>query len=348
LILNIFRYTFLVSKDFDDWKGILREVNEALLQGDYGKAFENEEFREGYALRWSPSRSLVYANVLAWMCDEWPDDPWVTHLLNHKSNARPSKVVCFGGGAAEVMAFAGLIRHLQPASAGKPSQSQSDEPDDPTTPQKQSSIVDLYLVDAADWSSVMTKLETGTTTPPILSKYASAAARASNAALLGPDSLSTSFHHADILDLSTEDLRKTVGSEPLMMTFFLTLNDLYTTSIPRTTALLRKLDTVAPKDGILLVIDSIGASSCPVTSREQLDQLLETTPSYPMDWLLDRVLMGKPQRSKEKDEDEEKEQKPRWEKIAEEKLKQHKLNEKLGYPGSLENMRFQLHAYRRV
>ncbi|CAJ2507189.1 Uu.00g083750.m01.CDS01 [Anthostomella pinea] len=344
LILNIFRNTFLASKDFDSWKGTLHEVNEALLQRDLVKAFGSEEFKEGYALRWSPSRSLVYVNVLACLCDLRQDDHWVKQLLNLDLPSKPARVVCFGGGAAEVMALAGLVRHLLPSAAGKPQQS---ELETSNASQVETPLLYLHLIDTADWSSVISKLETGVETPPTLSQYASASARASNSAFLGPNGLNTTFHQVDILSLSSEDLKNTIGSEPLMITFFLTLNDLYTISIPKTTALLRKLDILAPQGSVLVVIDSIDASSSPGISNNQLkDSSDSPPPAYSMDWLLDRVLLAKPQ--KDNGETEEDKEKPRWEKLTEEKMKQHKLDETLAYPGSLENMRFQLHVFRRL
>ncbi|GAB7342492.1 hypothetical protein MBLNU457_g0687t1 [Dothideomycetes sp. NU457] len=349
LILNIFREAFLVARDFDSWKGTLHEINEALLDRDLDKAFASEEFREGYALRWAPSRCLAYANVLACICDQRQDDSWVKTLLHRNSESRPARVVCFGGGAAEVMAFAGLIRCLHPGAAGKPQQLESGESATPVTSRASSPVLALHLVDIADWSSVISELEIGLTTPPTLSKYASASARASNAALLGPNGLSTTLHQADILSLGTEELKRVVGSEPLMITFFLTLNDLYTTSVPKTTALLRKLDIVASEGSVVVVIDSIDASSSPSMSNDQsTGSSNDPPPCYPMDWLLDRGLLGKAQRSSNDDGDDEEKQEPRWEKTIGEKMMQHRLRDDLTYPGSLENLKFQLHVYRRV
>ena len=123
-----------------------------------------------------------------------------------------------------------------------------------------------------------------------------------------------------------------------MITLLLTLNDLYTTSIPKTTAFLRKLDAVVPKDSLLLVVDSIGAAAETGVADEQGNRQ-----SYPMDWLLDRALLGKPQT-----DEEEPKVIPRWEKVVKENTRQHKLDEKLRYPGSLENLKFQMHVFKRL
>ena len=103
LILNIIRTTFPASQDFAALKPLLSQINDALLQGDFETAFRTEQFREGYTIRWSPSRALMYSNLLLHICDEHGDSPWVEQLLGESGNA-PTRVLCFGGGAAEIMA----------------------------------------------------------------------------------------------------------------------------------------------------------------------------------------------------------------------------------------------------
>lgn len=362
LILDIFQDTFPASKDFDTLKPLLHEINDALLHRDFDRAFGKEEYSEGYALRWSPSRSLAYANVMAWICDRGREEPWTQNWMHDVAKdgtqtvaSRPVKALCFGGGAADVMAFAGLLRHLRPDAAGKPVQVQSLDPeqiakttDDSatlnSTPSFAPITLDLHLIDAADWSSVISKLQTGLTTPPTLSKYASSAARASNAAFLSSGVLQPNFTKANLFDLSTEDLRTMIGTDPLMITFLSTLNDLYISSIPKTTAFLRRLTSVVPKDSLLLVTDSPGACCEVITAKGQPD---EDTQSYELNWLLDRALLPKPKQPKTKDEEDEVPP-ALWEKVVNESGRHHKLEEKLHYPASLENLKFQVHLFRRL
>lgn len=346
LILNIFRNSFPAAVDFEELKPVLKEVNDALLEDDLETAFGNEERREGYAVRWSPSRSLAYSNVLAWICEQKPEEDWVKRIL--ESTQGTATVVCFGGGAAETMALAGLLRHLRPQTAGRPQHLETSEAADPeaealSLSEAPKPMLNIRLVDSADWSSVVLKLETGSSTRPTLSKYASATARANNTALLSPRSFGVSFHRSDILSLKTGELQTMIGTEPVMVTFLLTLNDLYKTSIPKTTAFLRKLDAALPRDSLLLVVDSIGASAETAVINEE-GQATEEKQSYPMDWLLERVLLGNPQKKTE-DEEEEEEVK-RWERVMQDKNRLHKLDDKLRYPGSLENMKFQMHLFR--
>jgi 25S rRNA (uracil2843-N3)-methyltransferase len=203
-MLEVFRATFPASSDFEALKPILYKVNDALLRRDLDAAFADEEHLEAYAIRWSPSRALGYAQLLAWICAERADDACIQHLVGSSvSTQGPSKAVCFGGGAAEIMAFSGLLRHSRPSeAAGKPSTPATTEVSDslealkisattttiPTTP-----LLHLSHLDIANWASVLSKLEQGLNTPPALSKYASATARATNASFLSPGAVEHSF-----------------------------------------------------------------------------------------------------------------------------------------------------------
>lgn len=324
---------------------VLKRVSELVSRRDFGEAFGSEEQRRAFAARWAPSRSLAYANALAWLCETRPDDSWVRSLLSDEEG--PAKVVCFGGGAAEVMAFAGLVRQLRTEAAGKPAHllrvAEEATAENPADPSLSIPLLDLKLVDAADWSSVVSTLETSLSTPPTLSKYASVTARANNAALLTSGAVKTTFHHTGVFELSTHFIHDMIGSNPVLVTLFLTLNDFYTTSIPKTTAFLRKLEASMSKDSLLLVVDNIGASASSTTVNGPNS---DASQSYPMDWLLDRVLLGKPQ--EDDSEDDEARPKPRWEKVVQEPTRLHKLEEKLRYPGSLENIKFQMHVFKRV
>ncbi|KAI5237825.1 hypothetical protein E4T43_07862 [Aureobasidium subglaciale] len=346
LMLNIFQNSFAASEDFEELKELLREVNEALLEGDLETAFGSEEKREGYALRWSPSRALAYANVMAEFAEQRADDEWVQRLSDATLQSK-TKALCFGGGAAELMAFAGLLRHLRPDTVGKP-QGEIDA-NEGTTAGTSAPILDVQLIDSADWSFVISRLETSATTPPPLSKYASASARAANTALVNPSTLNVTFTKSDIFALSTAQLQEIIGTEPVLVTLFLTLNDLYNTSIPRTTTFLRKLDALLPVGSTLLILDTIAATaSSPIPDSDEVTE-------YSMQWLVDRVLLGKPIEpapiGKGKKENEEYEKNlpiVRWEKIVAEEMKVNRLEEKLRYPGSLENVRYQVLGFSRV
>jgi 25S rRNA (uracil2843-N3)-methyltransferase len=331
LILDIFRATFPASQEFADLKPLLSQINEALLQGSYEKAFQTEESREAYAIRWSSSRALVLANVLEQVCDEHGECPWVRQLLGDGGNAL-AKVLCFGGGAADIMAMAGLLRHRRADAAGRPSAASS-----PSSPPP-NPLLDLHLIDAADWSGVVSKLTTGLATPPELSKYASAAARARNVSFLSPQSLRTRCTQTQILDSVQENLQSLIDPDVTLVTLLFTLNDLYTTSIRRATSFLLKLSAAVPKGCLLLVVDAHNASS---TADGIEDAQAE---AYPMSWLLDRALLPKQEMV-----DDALVPKREWEKMMGDTNRLFKFPEKgLSYPAGLENLKMQVHLFRRI
>jgi 25S rRNA (uracil2843-N3)-methyltransferase len=351
LILNIFKDGFGEKlMDFEELKELLREVNEKVLEREWVEALENEERREGFAVRWSPSRALAYANVVASVCRQGEAEEWGFVPFAEST----TKCVAFGGNAAEVMALAALLRHLKPQAGGK-SQMNLDGEDESKAPEISQPLLDITTIDSADWSSVLNKLLTATTTPPPLSKYASASARAANSALLSPSAISLTSRQHDIFALTGKQVIDIVGSTPCLATFFLTLGNLYNTSIPKTTSFMYKLDAVLAVGSIILIVDVIGAS-VPSPSAASADPDSEEAKPYTISQLLDRVLLGKPvekvpvQGRGRKVVEEEEANKPqvRWEKVVAEDMMINKLDEKLRYPGSLENVKFQVLAYRRV
>lgn len=349
LILEIFRSTFPASNDFPALKPTLQEVNDALSRRDFDAAFGRVDFLEAYAIRWSPSRALMYAQLLTWICIERADDACIRQLVGSVDEQKPAKVVCFGGSAAEIMAFSAFSRHLRPSSvAGRPGLPSEVVPADfqalsVSGSSSSPAFLDLHLLDTADWSAVLSNLYTGLTTPPALSKYASAAARAANAAFLSPGAVKHTFTRTDVLGCSTESLRATIGSDPALLTLFFTLNKLYSASIPRTTAFLLRLTEAAPEGSMLLVVDSPGsyAETAIGNSKEG-----EEKKKFPLSWLVNHVLMMKPKKTE--DDDEEVEGEPRWEKVINEDTMWYRLEEALKYPVSLENIKFQVHLFKRI
>ncbi|KAL1305803.1 hypothetical protein AAFC00_003966 [Neodothiora populina] len=364
LALNIFYDTFPVAKDFESLKPTLQEVNDALACKDRDRAFGSEDYRDAYAVRWSPSRALTYANVLAWICNEkCREERWVECFSNNKDDWRDAeprsnetaRVVCFGGGAAEIMAFAALSRYQRPDESGVPSQESQEVANvdssgtvkTPTrlhaTSRPSSPVLDLHLVDTPDWTRVISDLQSYLETPPVLSKYASATARANNAAFLSSGAIRPRFTQLNMLDLSTDALRAIVASEPTLFTFFFSLQELSSTSVPKATALLRKITAAAPRDSLLLILESPGAHvEISTGNSESTADVLDESRSCPINWLNDRILLQKPLSKTEGEETT-----ALWQKVLDEESRQHKLDVKLRYP-ALENMKFQLQLYKRI
>lgn len=364
MLLNLLRDTFPACQDSETLKPLLRTINDSLLLRDFETAFGSEQYRESYVLRWSPSRALAYTNVLAGLCtEEGEDQTWANALINQQEENQPStnyakdsaKVVCFGGGAAEIIAFAGLLRQLRLDAARKPEPGSSslsaavlDEAGFPLASDSvylstSASLLDLHIVDMADWSSVISKLHIGLQTPPILSKYASAAARASNIPFLTSGMLKPTFTQANIFASSTEELRSMIGPSPSLITLLFTLSDLYSDSIPRTTAFLLKLTMATPEGSVLLVVDSPESHPESVVKESQEATRNNETKSFPMVRLMNHVLIGEVGKDVEGSET-----KAKWRKITTMDNRFHKLEERLKYPLSLENLRFQVHLYKRL
>lgn len=350
LILDMFRDSFPELNDFEALKPALQDIKEAMVQGDFDRAFGTPESLERYTIRWSPSRALVFSNVLAWICNQWPEQECVERCVSGDAQI-PARVLSFGRGAAEHIALAAVLKHLHPGAAGRQSRSVSEDADEISQdldalsisrPQAahQSLLLSMHQVDTTNWSDVLSKLHHTYTTPPTLSKYASTKARASNNSFLSDQALSWKFIQLDVLECGVEQLRSIIGLEPTLLTLFFTLGELYSTSISKTSAFLLKLTLAAPHGSLLLVVDSPGAHA--ETTSQSDEQAQERI--YPVQWLMYQALYpGGLQKMKD-----EKEAAPAWKKLAQEDNYLFQLAKGLQYSASLENMKFQLHLLERL
>jgi 25S rRNA (uracil2843-N3)-methyltransferase len=322
-LLNIFSSAFQPVLSSDALPDLLQGVKQALFNRDFALAFGREDYLEAYAARWSPTRALCYASVLQGVVREHLDDllagvddasgeqkpeerdagaPAPGDDANEDSLPRKRlRMISVGGCAAEHVAFASLLH-------------------------SEDILGDLALVDSAPWSNIVNLLQTAITTAPPLSKYASAAAKASNTALVPPSQLSLSFEQLDILD-DAVNLESLLGPQPVLVTLFFTLNELYTSGgIAKTTKYLSKLEITLPKRSLLLVVDSPGSYSEAAVGKEKK--------RYPMQWLLDHTL-----RDPRNDA-------PSWERLESQESTWFRLPKELSYPMQLEDMRYQIHLYR--
>ncbi|KAI1140358.1 hypothetical protein F5Y05DRAFT_314972 [Hypoxylon sp. FL0543] len=328
-LLNIFNDTFREVLSDDNFATLLQKVKQALYNRDFEAAFGSEQFLEVYAARWSPARALCYSRILnqigddlkalllaapGW--DESEDDevergrvsPTVDLEEEYVNPSSTLRVLAIGGGAAEIVAFGDYLRGAGDGIYG-----------------------DITLLDTGPWGEVVRKLHTGLTTLPPLSKYASAAAKASNAALVEPATrLRSTFVQRDVLRLDSEGLSKQLGQTPLLITLLFTLNELYTSGgIKMTTAFLRNLTSTIPVGSLLLVVDSPGSYSEAAVGKE--------AKKYPMQWLLDHTLLQTEKLPSEG---------CTWEKLKSHDSIWFRLAEGLRYPIELQDMRYQMHLYR--
>lgn len=362
LLLNIFRDAFPVVLSSSSLQSLLQEVKKALYERDFARAFGREEFLEAYSIRWSPSRALCYQSILVGLqshlaeispaCQKTRE--WLSSdsTLDVESSGTLN-VVCFGGGAAEVVAFSGFLRFLLDSSPERTDpevseeleklslrdNAQADIPEKLPPSNGHSSNtqllpqINLRLLDTAQWQKVVDKLQDTLTTPPALPKYASSSAKAANDALVAKDDFNTTFIQEDVLAMSESRLGEVAGGQPMLLTLLFTLNELYTSSIGKTTTFLLNLTAAARSGTLLLVVDSPGSYSETTVGNE--------AKKYPMHWLLDHTLLEtKKSRDKESTSD--------WVKLVSEDSTWFRLTEGLQYPIPLENMRYQMHLYRRV
>lgn len=355
LLLNIFRDAFPETISSNSLKDTLQEVKSALFDRDFTRAFGTEKYLEAYSIRWSPSRALCYASILVQLrqyfeslfrdddgqeCATHPTSSATNVLSPAESRQSTLKIVCIGGGAAETVACGGLLRSSRDTfssqtslgpmtNRGNPAIERDLEISNATSIRKHTNF-DLTLIDVAQWSPIVQKLHECLITPPPLSKYASAAIKEANSALIASAELETRFYAKDVLDLRDSDLQDLVGQRPTLVTLLFTLNELYATSIGKTTKLLLDISTRVKQGSLLLVVDSPGSYSETVVGTE--------SKKYPMKWLLDHTLL---ETLSEGD-------KPIWHKLVSEDSLWFRLSDQLRYPIPLENMRYQMHLYRRL
>lgn len=308
LLLNVFKDSFSERLE-SDVHPLLQEVKGYLYNRDFLTAFGRNDYLEAYAARWSPSRALGYLQVFADLKE------YVSPVLDrqpHEDEAK--KIVCIGGGAgAEIVALAGLLEYRRQTEPGA---------GNPMT-------LSVCAIDIADWSSVVNNLYQNTITAPQLSKYASEVAQAANAPLVSSEAFHVSFHQHDILNTDCTVLRPLL-QDATLVTIMFTLNELYATSLSLTQRFLLNLTACLQEGALLLVVDSPGSySTVSLNGAEK---------KYPMQWLLDHTLLKEGPKGEP----------AAWNKVDEDESRWFRLDGRLRYSIELENMRFQLHLYRRL
>jgi len=323
----------------------LQEVKQHLYHRAFDKAFGRPEYLQAYAARWSPSRALgyleIFRNVVEFFNQGAEESEFTSQDAQTSETKAQLKAVCLGGGAgAEVCAFAGLHQLLTAAHSNTNQK-------DTVNGQIQ---IQVTAYDIAKWDDVLETLRHSLTTPPLLSKYASAAAKAANVEIIRPSSFALDFLHCDLLALSTSTLTSSQFQESVsnanLITLMFTLNELYTVSMPATQTFLFELTTATKKGTLLLVVDSPGSYSTITLNGQEK--------KYPMHWLMDHTLLNVVERTAElsKAADAQSTDAPgstsRWAKLVSEESRWFRLPGGLKYPLELENMRYQMHLYRRL
>lgn len=213
------------------------------------------------------------------------------------------RAICDGVGPAEVLAFGAAIRHVTTA------QSALALKDVPflTEAKLPTQLLDIQLVNIANWGPGISSPQSGLTTPPTLSKYASMTAKANNAPFLLPDILTASFQQCSIFEVTEEEIGSIMGKEATLIALFFSLNDLLALSVPKCTAFLLRLTLTALGNSLLLIIDSLDS---PAEITLEKDDQGKERKTYLMNYLLHMILLEKRLPSSSK-------QKPMWENLIE-------------------------------
>jgi 25S rRNA (uracil2843-N3)-methyltransferase len=301
LILDQFTLAF-PFEDAIALKTVIQGVKGHLYNRDFANAFGTAQNLEAYAVRWSASRALGYADLLLPLPIRGEDRS--ESLVEETPTTQ--RILCLGGGAgAELAALAAVIART--------------------------SAVHVTAVDIADWSPILTKLQTTLTTPAPLSAYASAAARQANHAFIPPENLELQFELRDILQQPWEVALRDTVVQANLVTIMFTLNELFTASVAKTTKMLLELTECMRPGARLLVVDSPGSYSEIVLGKGAKEGGEPQTKRYPMHWLLDHTLQDVAMGS--------------WEKIMEDESRWFRISPGLKYNIDLENMRYQVHLY---
>jgi 25S rRNA (uracil2843-N3)-methyltransferase len=328
LLLNIFKDSF-ADRFATDIKPLLQEVKGHLYNRDFATAFGKSEYLEAYAARWSASRALGYAELFwdlrAYIWPKQTNSECKDGETDGMETIQKWNSIFLGGGAgAELVALAGVQKMI------------SDNERHGHSVKTTSMKVEAY--DMADWTLVINELARQSTQAPPLSKYASAAVQAANVALIDSSSFDVTFHQQDILKVDTSILTASVENASLVTLMF-TLNELYSTSLPLTQKFLLNLTSSLAAGALLLVVDSPGSYSTVKLNGAEKE--------YPMQWLLDHTLLSAGGASAAERKEKAKED-AQWEKIYEDGSRWFRLAPTLQYPIELENMRMQVHLYRKL
>ncbi|RHZ59608.1 25S rRNA (uracil2843-N3)-methyltransferase [Aspergillus thermomutatus] len=355
------------GKEELDIKSLVQTIKSHLYNRDFDSAFTDADgdLLRAYALRWSASRALGYAGIFksvlrTLLCGSDGDGDGAQAQTQAQAQAQAnetSHIVCIGGGAgAEIMALAAAWRDLMDETVLSDGvgtvllEDESGGQEQDTAPAATSSPrLAVTAVDIADWSSVVDRLARTIRSPAVTCTKAHPAPLQSQ----GAHGFVVRFERSDVLSLAEEGLRKILHldsaaapARTVLVTLMFTLNELFSTSMAKTTAfLLRATDLLNPGT-LFLVVDSPGSySTLKLGKSAQKDAEADGASAapqerrYPMKFLLDHTLLSVAA--------------GKWEKIYEQDSRwwrrdAARLRYYVGEGAGLEDMRFQIHVYRRL
>lgn len=356
-----------------DIKTLIQTIKSHLYNRDFDSAFTDAsgDLLRAYALRWSSTRALGYTGIFkALFKDLLEGSQTTTNLATNKH------VVCIGGGAgAEIVALAATWRDLLDESeqkaliegVGNVSVSGNDEeaaaeqnevssPSTTTTATASHPALTVTAVDIADWSTVVDRLATTISSTDVRGSKSHAAP------LVDPSRgrFSVRSRRSDVLMLSDEGLKELLHLPPptsteagsktpaatVLVTLMFTLNELFSTSMAKATGFLLRMTDLLQPGTVLLVVDSPGSYSTLKLGKgnkekgsAEAESAAPQERNYPMKFLLDHALLSVAQ--------------GKWERVFSQDSRwwrrdAARLSYDVGEGAGLEDMRFQVHIYRRL
>ncbi|KAL4958790.1 25S rRNA (uracil2843-N3)-methyltransferase [Aspergillus stella-maris] len=372
LLLNVFKSALLFdNSDIEetgselDTKTLIQTIKSHLYNRDFDSAFADadEQLLRAYALRWSATRALGYAGLFKSILKVLVDE-------DGASGMGSTRVIGIGGGAgAEIVALAAAWRDLRdegviPASRsgdglegalegvsledkednakdGQGNEGKKPEQKESPTPTPTPSL-SISAVDIADWSAVVKRLSSAIQSPSVPSPTSHPAPLVPQPEENSQSTFNVDFKRLDVLtpnqDLTSlfQPSQTQAHKEKTIVSLMFTLNELFTTSMARATSFLLCTTDLLSIGTILLVVDSPGSYST-LKLKKESGETQER--QYPMKFLLDHTLLSVA--------------KGKWEKVHGQESRWWRrdasnLEYEVGEGAGLEDMRFQVHVYRRV
>ncbi|KAL9632938.1 MAG: hypothetical protein Q9204_003600 [Flavoplaca sp. TL-2023a] len=364
-ILDVFCTAF--RERFGDVERLRADVQRLkgfLYDRDFGRAFGDEDALEAYSVRWSAARAVAYAGLFVEIGELW--EGFRAGRDGERGEGR-RKVVCLGGGAgAEVVALwgMGMCGGSGQDGEGRNEREDGDDGEYGDRDCERSDGLDIIVVDIAPWSSILSKLSSTITSQPI--PTSSESPEATEGPLTPPGKLAVTFKQSDILFMQHPEMQHICHGAKLVTLMF-TLNELYSISIAKTTGMLLDLTGCVGRGCVLVVVDSPGSYSTlalgggkdgkgndgaskggETSGEDDVDGEKEKKKRYPMKWLLDHTLLEVARGERGDEGGRKGERAQQWEKVYSEDSRWFRLKEELRYPIALEDMRMQVHVYRRL
>ncbi|CEL09484.1 hypothetical protein ASPCAL12619 [Aspergillus calidoustus] len=336
-----------------DIKTLIQTLKSHLYNRDFESAFADAsgELLSAYALRWSAARALGYAGLFKSILEVLTQEQQ-PNSASGEGQPGTNHVVCIGGGAgAEIVALAAAWRDFMADRNDEMSNAlaavcldtaNGEGEEEEERPQIKIShpTLSVTAVDIGDWSTVVDRLSSTIQSPNVPSS------KSHPAPLLPAQSnFTVDFNRLDVLSLSDSELdtlyhpSKSPSTTPTtLVTLMFTLNELFSTSMAKATAFLLKTTDLLQAGTILLVADSPGSYSTLKLGKNDSSGAPQER-QYPMKFLLDHTLLSVA--------------KGRWEKIFSQDSRwwrrdAARLWYDVGEGAGLEDMRFQIHVYRKL